>query len=79
MFDIIKITVVNLDSWIIFKDLLGFLSVLRVKIDADDFGIIGLKFVNYFFQRSSSAASDIEKVSFQHGHVLHHLDVSGDS
>lgn len=62
-------------SGIFFKELLRLLCVFWVQIDTDDFRVISLKFVDDFFQGSTSSTSNIKEVSFQHCHVVHHLNV----
>lgn len=49
-----------------------------MKVDTNDFSIISLELVEDRFQGCSSSASYIQKVSLQHRHVLHHLNVGGD-
>ena len=68
----------NLDSWIVLKYLLSFLSVLWVKVDSDHFCVIDFNFIDDLFEGSTSAASDIKEVSLEHGHILHHLHMGSD-
>jgi hypothetical protein len=40
LLNVIKVTIMNLDSGIVFKELLGLLCVFGMEVDADDFGVV---------------------------------------
>lgn len=68
----------NFDSGIVLKELLSLLGVVGVEIDADDFSVVGFECGYDFFEWGAGAASDIEEVVFEHGHVMKHCNVGGD-
>jgi hypothetical protein len=78
LLNVIKVAIMNLDSGIVFKELLGLLCVFGMEVDADDFGVVWLELWDDFFEWSTGAAADVKEVAFEHGHVVEHLEVSGD-